>query len=285
MRRWLVPAALTLAAGCGGSDGAALESVSVDGGEYAYVMPDEIEGGVVSMRFRNIGKKPHEFAFGRIDGGHTIDETIRDLFASDGNVPYSKDLGGVPLLSPGAEVTITRTLAPGTYGFLCFVPNAAGELHLKLGMKRQFRVVGDSGAELPDPDAVITATKTGFDVPAIEAGRRTIELRNESGEDREWNLTVYGPGKTSKDVDTWANNGFKDDAPATFYGAMQSIPSGTSVFLTLELEIGKTYVLEDLDADIRAEIKTPRQRFRRHARRRSRKRGSLPAHGPEGRAW
>src|SRR3972149_5106500 len=103
-------------------------------------------------------------------------------------------------------------------------------------MKRQFRVVGVSGAELPEPDAVITATKTRFDIPPIEAGRRTIELRNESGEDREWNLTVYAPGKTSKDVETWGNNGLEGDAPATFFGAMQSIPSGSSVYLTLELE-------------------------------------------------
>jgi len=43
--------------------------------------------------------------------------------------------------------------------------------------------------------------------------------------------------------------------PATFYGAMQSIPSGTSVFLTLELESGKTYMLEDLDAGFRTQIR------------------------------
>ena len=35
---------------------------------------------------------------------------------------------------------------------------------------------------------------------------------------------------------------------------MQSISSGTSVFLTLKLEAGKTYMLEDLDAGVRAEI-------------------------------
>jgi hypothetical protein len=51
---------------------------TVEGSEYAYVMPDEIDGGVVSMRFRNNGKEPHEFALIRIGGGHTIDETIRE---------------------------------------------------------------------------------------------------------------------------------------------------------------------------------------------------------------
>jgi hypothetical protein len=102
---------------------------------------------------------------------------------------------------------------------------------------------------------VITATKTGFDMPPIDAGGRTLELRNGSGEDRGWDLTVYAPGKTWKDVEAWGNGGFRGDPPATFYGAMQSIPSGTSVFLTLELESGTTYTLEDLEAGIRAEIR------------------------------
>ncbi len=36
---------------------------------------------------------------------------------------------------------------------------------------------------------------------------------------------------------------------------MQSIPSGTSVLVTLELATGTTYTLEDLDAGLRAEIR------------------------------
>jgi hypothetical protein len=256
VRRSLVLASLALAvAGCGGSDEASPEPVTVDGADYAYVMPDTIEGGVVAMRFRNVGKELHEFAFGRIDGNHTIDELIEDLFANDGDVPYSTDLGGPPLLSPGEEITITRELEPGTYGLLCFVPNAEGELHLKLGMKSQFRVVGSTDATLPSPDGVITATAKSFEVPEIEAGTRTIELRNESGEDREWVLTAYAPGKTAKDVDAWAESGLQGDPPAVFHGAMQSIPSGTSVFVTLELVAGTTYTLEELEAGIRAEIR------------------------------
>jgi len=256
VRRALVLASLALAvAGCGGSDEASPEPVTVDGADYAYVMPDTIEGGVVAMRFRNVGKELHEFAFGRIDGDHTIDELIEDLFANDGDVPYSTDLGGPPLLSPGEEITITRKLEPGTYGLLCFVPNAEGKLHLRLGMKRQFQVVGETDATLPSPDAVITATAKGFDVPEIEAGTRTLELRNESGEDREWVLTAYEPGKTTKDVDAWFESGLKGDPPAVFHGAMQSIPTGTSVFMTLELVAGTTYTLEELEAGIRAELR------------------------------
>ena len=164
------------AVGCGGSNTAAPEPVEVDGADYAYVMPDEIKGGVVSMRFRNTGKEPHEFAFGRIDKGHTFGDLLKMFDKNQGDVTWVHDVAGPPLLTPGAEITITRKLEPGTYFFVCFLPNTRGVPHAKLGMRRSFTIAGDSGAELPKPDAVITAEKKRFVVPELKAGRQTIEL-------------------------------------------------------------------------------------------------------------
>jgi len=261
MNRWLA-AALALvalaAAGCGGSGNGTAEPATVEGSEYAYVMPDEIDGGVVSMRFRNTGKEPHEFALIRIGGGHTIDETIRDLFANDGKVPYVTDIGGVPLLSPGEEITITRRLEPGTHGLLCFFPSPDGKPHLDLGMKREFQVTGESGTTMPTPDAVITATADGYSVPEIEAGTRTIELRNESGKEPSWLLGILQPGSTTKDFEAWIEGGQKGEAPARIVGAMQSFPSGQSIFVTLDLEEGTTYRLEDDPGGLPAAEFTPR---------------------------
>jgi hypothetical protein len=221
-------------------------------------MPNELEGGVVSMRFRNTGKEPHEFALGRIDGGHTIDETIRDLFANDGDVPYATDIGGVPLLSPGEEITITRRLEPGTYGLLCFFPSPDGKPHVQLGMKREFHVAGDAGKSVPTADAVITVTADGYSVPEIEAGTRTIELRNESGNEPSWYLSASEPGMTTKDFEAWIEGGQKGPSPATFLGLMQSFPTGRSVFVTLELEAGTTYSLADDDGGLPPVQFTPR---------------------------
>lgn len=261
MNHWLA-AVLALvalaAAGCGGSGNSTAEAVTVEGGEYAYVMPDEIEGGVVSMRFRNAGKEPHEFALGRIGEGHTIDETIRDLVANDGDVPYATDLGGVPLLSPGEEITITRRLEPGTYSLLCFFPSSDGKTHVELGMKRAFQVADESGTTMPTPDAVITATADGYSVPEIEAGTHTIELRNESGKEPSWYLMVPQPGSTTKDFEAWIEGGQKGGAPVSFVGAMQSFPSGESIFVTLDLEAGTTYRLEDEPDGLPAVEFTPR---------------------------
>ena len=260
MNRWLagVLALVALAAaGCGGSGNGTEEPVTVEGGEYAYVIPDEIDGGVVSMRFRNTGQEPHEFALSRIDEGHTIEEMVQDLLA-DEDVPYATDIGGVPLLSPGEEITITRRLEPGTYGLLCFFPSPNGEPHVELGMSGELRAVGESSSTLPTADAVITATENGYSVPEIEAGTRTIELRNESGKETSWYLSVPQPGATTMDFEAWIEGGQEGEAPLSFVGAMQSFPSGESNFVTLDFEAGTTYRLEDDPDGLSAVEFTPR---------------------------
>ena len=158
MSRWLA-AVLALvalaAAGCGGSDNGTAEPVAVEGSEYAYVMPDEIDGGVVAMRFRNSGKEPHEFSLSRIDDGHTIEETVQ-------------------------------------------------------------------------------------------------------GKEPSWYLSVPQPGTTAEDFGAWVEGGQKGEAPWRFVGAMQSFPSGESIFVTLDLEAGTTYRLEDDPDGLPAVEFTPR---------------------------
>lgn len=46
-------------------------------------------------------------------------------------------------------------------------------------------------------------------------------------------------------MEQWGEGGFKGEPLATFLGAMQSIPSGTSVYLTVDLKAGERYVLFD----------------------------------------
>ena len=159
---------------------------------------------------------------------------------------------------PSDEITITRGLEPGTYGLLCFFPSPNGQPHVELGMKREFRVVGESGTTLPTPDAVITATANGYSVPEIEAGTRTIELRNASGKETSWYLSVPQPGATTEDFEAWVEGGQKGEAPVRFVGAMQSFPSGESIFVTLDLEAGTAYRLEDDPDGLPAVEFTPR---------------------------
>ncbi|MEO5634772.1 hypothetical protein [Gaiella sp.] len=242
--------------------GTASAPVTVDAVDYAYAMPTTVKGGVVAMRFRNKGRELHEFAFGRIDPGHTLAEARRS-FETGKDTPWLHDLGGPGLLTRGSEIEITRVLRPGTYFFLCGIPDHKGVSHLERGMLRSFTVVGDSGRKLPAANAVITAGKRRFFVPQLSAGSQTIELRNRAGAGRGFQLTSINPGKTEADVNRWAKaiettgKQPRGPMPFTILGAMQTIPSGTSVYLKLDLEAGRSYHLSDDESGIEADF-TPR---------------------------
>jgi hypothetical protein len=107
------------------------------------------------------------------------------------------DIGGVPVLTPGSRVRITRKLEPGNYLFLCFIPDPKGRPHYALGMKKLFNVAGDSGAKPPSTDGVIVAGEKAFKLPAIKAGRQTLEPRNEASKPREFNPARRDPGRPS----------------------------------------------------------------------------------------
>lgn len=121
-------------------------------------------------------------------------------------------------------------------------------------MIASFKADGDSGAELPEPDAAIVAHEEHYDVPELDAGTRTIELRNAASGPREFNVVRLNPGKTIADAEKWFASGSKGPAPLAFLGAMQSIPAGTSVFLTLELESGQHYVVVEEEHGYRADL-------------------------------
>jgi hypothetical protein len=247
-------AAVLAAPGCGGGGGGG-KTVRVEGTEYAYVMPDTVDGGVVRMEFASVGTQPHEYAMGRLLPGKTLADFRRELSDGDESGPASStDVGGVPLLSAGRQVTITRALEPGTYVLVCFVPAPDGKTHFQHGMVRTFEVEGDSGADLPDADGTIVAEDDRYEVPELEAGTRTIELRNAASSEREFNLVRIKPGKTLGDAETWFRAGQKGTAPLDFLGAMQSIPSATSVFLTVDLDTDGQYVVFEGEHNFRATL-------------------------------
>jgi uncharacterized cupredoxin-like copper-binding protein len=240
-----------LAAGCGGDDETArakTNAISVKGAEYAFLLPDRVKGGVVTMRLSNRGRELHEYAIGRLKQGSTLADFKREL--ESGREPRSaEDVAGVPGLSPGREIAITRKLRPGRYFFLCAVPSPKGMPHYELGMLKEFDVVGNSGAELPKPDATVTAGDEAIAVPALQAGEQTLELKNAASTPREFELLELKPGTSLKDVAAFFDRGRPDlkASPATFLGAIQTIAPGDSVFLEVSLKPGGRYVFQDAD--------------------------------------
>ena len=234
--------------------------VTVKATEYSYALPQRATGGVVTLQLENVGSVVHEFAFGRIDAGKTLDDlkAALDSGKDPSNFPWAHDLAGVSALSPGQEVGITRELTePGTYAFFCFIPNADGVSHYKLGMIAGFTLSGTSNASPPSPDATITATDEAFQVPALSAGTTTVELKNAGKKEHEFQLFSFQPGKGFGDVERWIRTGQVGPAPVVFPGGIQSIKPGTSVFETLTLESGRTYMLQDFEHHLMTEFTVP----------------------------
>ena len=226
-------------------------AVEVGATEYSFDVPAEVAGGVVEMRFTNSGGLPHEFAFARIDEGKT-EEDVQAVIESGGEPPpWAEDIAGVPGLSPGEAITVTRTLEPGSYAFLCFFPDPEGTPHAALGMYEVFTVAGDTGLTAPEPDATISATDDGLQVPALSAGEQTVQFLNDGTKPHELALVALEPGKRVSDVDGWIEGGYEGEPPVTFLGGMQTIPGGESVLLTIDLEPSVEYTALDFSTNSR----------------------------------
>ena len=241
----LLGAAVAAASGCGGNGDESTEALNVRALEYAYDMPDRGSGGVTTFNFSNPGGEAHEFALGRLAEGRDLSD-VRAYIRSgaDASPKWLTVVGGTPSMSPHTKLSITRSLDPGRYVFLCFLPSPQGIPHANLGMVRVFDLEGDSGRDLPEPDAVITATDRGYDVPPLEPGRQTIELKNGDDRAREFVLFTLKPGKTIRDLGQFFEQRL-GPAPAIFRGGMQTIPPGTSVDMGIRLKRGVDYTLAD----------------------------------------
>lgn len=253
-RRRLLLAALLVVAGCGGGEEPPAAPVSVRAGEYVFLMPERIRGGVVTVRFTNIGREIHEFVLARLLEDRSVADVKAFLATGASNSPpWLEQLGGVPLLSPRREVVLTRELDEGRYALICTFPSPKGIPHHRLGMITEFDIEGDSGRELPEADATVTARDATMEVPSLAAGRHVIRLENAASERRGFDLVTFRP-EDRDEFAPWAAGGFKGRPPGVFLGVMHAVAPGTTAYLDVTLEAGKTYAFLDDESGVRKEF-------------------------------
>ena len=237
---------LLLLGACGGKGGT--DTVRVEASECAFVTPTTVEGGVVSIEFANVGEVLHEYPMARLQPGKTVDDFRAELVAGEGS-SSAVTVPSVSGLSPGEEITITQALEPGTH--VLFNLDEECPEGVTIG---SFEVEGDSGAELPEADGAIVARESSFDVPELAAGTRTVELRNVASGVRDFNLVRLNEGKTFADATAWFESG-EGPAPFAALGAIASAdPSQPSVYLTLQLEADRDYVVHDRHGPFSAQL-------------------------------
>ena len=164
-----------------------LSITTTDAGKnFKMAVPKSIEGGAVTVKFRNASKVPHEAQLIRLDDGHTVQEALKivtpekvvlpDWFHAEGGV------GGTP---PGKSGSATVKLSPGTYGVIDTEAEDGPPPSTK-GAIASFKVSGDNGAKVEDTSAKVETKDKGdkyeFVTSGLKAGTNNLTFDNTSKE-------------------------------------------------------------------------------------------------------
>ena len=261
MRRLLMLAALMgllLFGACGGDQDPAVEDaadeadqaaepeiheVELEAKDYSYVMPKEVEGGLVEFTMKNTGKELHIAALFKVDDGKTFADAAKDLQSSTPPAdPASEEVGGMASTSPGLSTNETIALEAGTYYFACFIPSADGKPHVAKGMVQPFEVTESEGeAEAPKADGVVTAKDFSFTTDyKAKAGEQVIRLTNDGTQAHEITLVEFQAGKGPGDLQAWFSKP-EGPPPATFSGGPVIAKGMDAIWTTPALAAGKSY--------------------------------------------
>lgn len=111
-------------------------------GDYKFDSSRPFSSGRHVILVENAAQQPHELVLLQLSPGKTTADFGR--WATTGGMkgrPPAMPIGGVGVIDPGASGTFPADLAPGSYGLICFVPDAKdGKPHLVHGMMKDFKV-------------------------------------------------------------------------------------------------------------------------------------------------
>ncbi len=108
--------------------------------DFVFSLDKPVTAGSHVIRVQNIAEQPHELVLVKLEAGKTVQEFAAWMEKQQGPPPGAV-IGGSTPQSKGVISYVMANLAPGDYGFICFVPEAKdGKPHVRHGMINQFRV-------------------------------------------------------------------------------------------------------------------------------------------------
>jgi hypothetical protein len=196
------PLALMLMSGTPAAKPAIVEVVGMD---YAFRAPATLPAGPVTFRFRNDGKKAHEFNIFLLKPGFTIDQVIAAGKANKPQMPMIEGAIGVLFADPGSRALsgLSTNLLPGrTYGVLCIFRDSTGApSHYSMGMYSVIRVTGPAVRAAIAADSVVAVDYAFAKYPReISPGRHTIAFRNSGKHRHEIHVALLKKGVTLDSV-------------------------------------------------------------------------------------
>lgn len=102
--------------------------------DYGFDIAPAITAGRHTIRINNTGPQLHEMVVVRMQPGKTAMDFVNWTNTMQGPPP-GKVINGISGMSPGQHAFVTDNFTPGTYGLVCFVPDAKdGKPHFLHGM-------------------------------------------------------------------------------------------------------------------------------------------------------
>lgn len=231
--------------------------VDVGASDFAFEVPESVEGGLVRVRLENSGEEPHHAQLVKLNEGVSF-EAFQGLLAENlptgnlgpifGAVTFE---GGPASVPAGGSSEAVLDLQGGSYALLCFVEGADGVPHLAKGMVKGFEVTAAAEDQPEEPETDVTISLRDFSfsgVPSsIEAGTVTWEVVNEGQEPHEMAVLELD-GVTGAEFTAGLGAMLSGEAPAgpppfVDAGGFQAVMPGDGGWAELELESGKEYAL------------------------------------------
>jgi len=115
--------------------------VNVHLSDYKFALSKPLSAGHHVIKVTNDAAQPHEIVFVKLPPGKTAAGLAQWVEAGMQGPPPGMALGGVTGIAKGRSNTFAVNLTPGTYGMICFLPDAKdGKPHSAHGMTTQFEV-------------------------------------------------------------------------------------------------------------------------------------------------
>ena len=115
--------------------------VNISLSDYKFALSKPFSAGRHTIRVTNDAAQEHEVLFVKLAPGTTAQGLADWVEGGMKGPPPAMPLGGVSPIGKGRSNTITLDLTPGTYGMVCFLPDAKdGKPHSVHGMTAQFEV-------------------------------------------------------------------------------------------------------------------------------------------------
>lgn len=135
---WIAVAALVLAGACGrpGPAPAGPAQVDVAMVEFAFAHVQSVPAGRVVLRAGNAGREDHELVLVALPAD--LPPLAAQLQGDERSAVPT--VARVSAVEPGGSGSVAVDLAPGRYGFICFVKGHDGTQHSIKGMSSELRV-------------------------------------------------------------------------------------------------------------------------------------------------